>query len=278
MKFVYFGYDFMLGSVRRLIDEGHELLGVFTFECDNVFNFNTATLELAKSLRVPVILSPPQDIHIESFLRDGAECFLAAGYPFKIPPIAEDKAYGINVHPSHLPKGRGLMPTPYILTGSPEAAGVTVHKLAPRFDAGDILYQEAIDISDRETVESYSARIALMVPGILAMLLGDLPLYWKNAKEQDPAQATHFPVPDDTMRLLKWDGPVSVIDRTSRAFGRFGSIAYFDSRYWVVYDLDVWTESHRHVPGAIACRLSREIIVAARDGYVCLKDFQEIQG
>ena len=48
MKFVYFGYDFMLGTVHRLLDDGHELAGIFSFPCDNVFNFNVETTALAK--------------------------------------------------------------------------------------------------------------------------------------------------------------------------------------------------------------------------------------
>ena len=50
MKFVYFGYDMMLGCARRLIADGHQLAGIFTFPCDNVFNFNIETVALARQL------------------------------------------------------------------------------------------------------------------------------------------------------------------------------------------------------------------------------------
>lgn len=59
MKFVYFGYDFMLESVQRLLSEGHEPIGVFSFECDNVFNFNVKTRELAERLDIPFSLKKP---------------------------------------------------------------------------------------------------------------------------------------------------------------------------------------------------------------------------
>ena len=274
MKFVYCGYDFMLGAVRRLLEDGHELTGVFTFECDNVFNFNIETLALAKKHGVLSVLSPPQDIHIEAFIDKGAQCFLAGGYPYKIPPIDELRAYGINIHPSLLPAGRGLMPTPHIIMHYPKAAGISVHKLTSIFDDGDILYQEVLPLSPRETVETYSARIALRAPDILSSIMADLPPHWQNARAQNRNKASTFPPPDDAMRTLDWSSPVETIDKTARAFGRFGCLAHFDGQIFVVYALDVWKEKHRLSPGTIALRQAREIIIAARDGFVCLKDFQ----
>jgi methionyl-tRNA formyltransferase len=63
---------------------------------------------------------------------------------------------GINVHPSLLPKYRG--PTPVqaaILSGDAET-GITIQKLAAEMDAGDILLQERIPLSGRETMERLS--------------------------------------------------------------------------------------------------------------------------
>ncbi len=275
MKFVYFGYDFMLGAVQRLLQDGHQLIGVFSFPCDNVFNFNTNTLALAKQLNIPVTLEPPKDKDITFYLQKSCECFLSGGYPYKIPPIDETKAKGINVHPSYLPMGRGLMPTPHIILNHPQASGMTVHKLAPKFDRGDILHQVPLPLHNRETVETLSARIALKVPDILSMLFSDLTTYWNDARPQNERKASYFPPPDDNMRLLNWDLPVAQIDRIARAFGRYGSLAKFDDDLWIVSAHDVWEEKHHLKPGTIATRLSREIIIAAKDGFICLKEFQK---
>lgn len=274
MKFVYFGYDFMLDGVKRLLAEGHELAGVFTFECDNIFNFNREIIALAQDLGVKIVLGKPEDLHLDYFLDHGAECFLAAGYPFKIPPVPGDRAYAINLHPSLLPLGRGIMPSPYIIMHHPEAAGVTLHKMSQAFDAGDILHQEAFKISPRESVETLSARVALRGPDILSMVMADLPQYWNKAKPQNHKKALHFPPPDDRMRTLGWSAGVEHIDKTARAFGRYGSLAHFDDSLWVVYALGVWQERHSLTPGSVACRQSREIVIAAKDGFVCLTDFQ----
>ena len=264
----------MLGAVRRLIDGGHELVGVLSFECDNVFNFNRETLALAKSVGALSIISPPQDLHIEGFLDKGARCVIAAGYPFKIPPIDNTRAYGINMHPALLPKGRGLMPTPHIILNHPDAAGISFHKLTPVFDDGDILLQEALSLSPRETVETYSARIAMRGEDMMVELMSDLTGYWLRAKPQNRRKASTFPVPTDEMRLLDWSASVTTIERTGRAFGRFGSLARVGDDLLVVYHFDVWAQPHDFTPGTLAHRDSRTLIIAARDGFVCLKDFQ----
>ncbi len=276
MKFVYFGYDFMLPSVLRLLEDGHELLGIFSFECDNVFNFNVHTKAHAERLDIPFTTGRPLDMDIHAFIEQGVEVFLSAGYPHKIPPIPEQSAYGINFHPSLLPEGRGIMPTPTILMKYPEVSGVTVHKLSNIFDDGDILFQRKIPITPQDDVETLSARIAMIAPDILSMVFKKLPDLWEHASPQPAAKASKFPMPDESMRTLNWNKTVAEIKKTGRAFGRFGCIARFDDKLWAIYNFNGWEEEHKLPIGQIACILSREIIIAAQDGFICLKEYQEL--
>lgn len=276
MKFVYFGYDFMLGAVQRLIADGHELIGVFSFDCDNVFNFNSQTRQLAENMNIPFTTGKPAKIDIQVFLDEGADAFLAAGYPYKIPPIDEEQAFGLNLHPSLLPKGRGIMPTPTIILHAPEVCGFTIHKLTPFFDDGDILFQKHIEITPDDDVETISARIAIAAPDVLSELFKKLPEYWSHAKPQKKEQASTFPIPDEQMRLLDWDQPVQKLKKTGKAFGRFGCLAYLDGKLWAVYNFNGWCEEHKYATGEIVCVLSREVIVAVKDGFICLKEYQEL--
>jgi methionyl-tRNA formyltransferase len=273
MKFLYFGYDFMLPSVIGLIEAGHELIGVFSFECDNHFNFNTETQVTAQNLGIPFILSKPQDFHIAEFLAKGCTCFLAAGYPHKIPPIEDAQAYAVNVHPAYLPYARGLMPIPRIIMDhASEAAGITAHKMTDVFDDGDILRQLKFDLSPNETPETYMAKIAMRAPFMLKGLFADLPALWSAAKPQNTKKATHYSPPSDEDRFLDWNKTAREVDRTARAFGRFGSLARIEDQIFVVYDCVCWTEKHTIAPGTIAARTSREITLALKDGFICLTE------
>ncbi len=268
----------MLPAIERVIADGHELLAIFSFDCDNVFNFNTRAQNLAKQRGAAFILSRAEDFHITNFIDKGAEIFLAAGYPYKIPPIDETTAHAINIHPAYLPKGRGIMPVPYIIANHiNEAAGLTAHKMTQTYDAGDILWQEKITLDKRESVETYNAKILMKSADITAQIFNNIDKIWNNAKPQNEKHTTQFPMPTDEMRMMDWSQNVEAIDAVGRAFGSFGSLALLDNQLWVVYDYDFWREKHGLTVGTIAAATSREITIACKDGFICLKNIQPAQ-
>ena len=271
MKFVYFGYDFMLGSVEQLRADGHDLVGIFTFPCDNIFNFNTNTHALAESLNIPITESKPTAEDLNSYIAAGVETFFAAGYPYKIPPIDDEQAYGLNLHPSFLPKGRGMMPTPTIIMSAPEAAGITVHKLTPKYDEGDIIDQTPFTLDPFETVDTYAARVALAAPEMITRIFDDIKQYWIMAKPQDKNEVALFPTPDDAMRTIDWNAPLKDIDAKARAFGRYGCLAYIENQHWVIYDHDILKTPHQNSVGHPILPNLHQKIIPVKNGYFIIK-------
>ena len=88
---------------------------------------------------------------------------------FDIPKIAT-----INVHPSLLPKYRG--PNPYMQTilHGEEKSGVTFHLMTEKFDAGAILDQRTVEISDSDTGKELKAKTVLTARGAICELLEKL--------------------------------------------------------------------------------------------------------
>lgn len=273
MKFVFFGYDLYVSALERLLKDGHELLGLYTSEYDNIHSFNKKTLAFAKKLNVPVSLKKATEEDIQSFIDKGCEVFLSCGYPHKIPHIDHKKSYGINLHPSLLPKCRGSMPIPYIILDDPSAAGVTVHKLSSQFDAGDILYQHAIEVTDKDTVDSCAQKIASQAPMIVSKVMGNIVNYWDEAVAQDEEQATYFSEPDQHMRTVKWDEPCDRIDRRLRAFGSFGTFAYLNGKLYVIFRHKVLKEDHAYPHGMITEATANKIKVAVPDGFIIITKF-----
>ena len=98
----------------------------------------------------------------------------------------------LNIHPSLLPLYRGPEPIYWtIADGAPEA-GITLHRAAPRFDAGPILAQRTITVSPDETAGTLTRRLCAAgveaLPEALARLLGDDP-----GVEPDMSLATYRP-------------------------------------------------------------------------------------
>src|SRR5215471_1922989 len=66
----------------------------------------------------------------------------------------------INVHASLLPKYRGAAPVAYAIIGGEKQTGVTIIKVTPGLDSGDMIAQEALDILPDDTTGSLEARLA----------------------------------------------------------------------------------------------------------------------
>jgi methionyl-tRNA formyltransferase len=81
-------------------------------------------------------------------------------------------------------------------------------------------------------------------------------------------------MPDSNDRFIRWQMGVEQIDRICRAFGKFSAFAVFEDRLWNVYDLTAWQQVHNDIPGTKVHITNTETIIAASDGYVCLRYFQ----
>ncbi|HLZ00740.1 MAG TPA: phosphoribosylglycinamide formyltransferase [Bradyrhizobium sp.] len=65
----------------------------------------------------------------------------------------------LNIHPSLLPSFPGLDPHGQALRAGVKISGATVHFVIPETDAGPILMQGAVAVSDHDTTETLSERI-----------------------------------------------------------------------------------------------------------------------
>jgi phosphoribosylglycinamide formyltransferase-1 len=65
----------------------------------------------------------------------------------------------LNIHPSLLPSFPGLDPHGQALRAGVKLSGATVHFVIPETDAGPIVMQGAVPVSDNDTVDTLSERI-----------------------------------------------------------------------------------------------------------------------
>ena len=82
----------------------------------------------------------------------------------------------LNIHPSLLPSFPGLDPHGQALRAGVKISGATVHFVIPETDAGPVVMQGAVPVSDRDTVETLSERILevehRIYPDALRLLAG----------------------------------------------------------------------------------------------------------
>ena len=169
MRILFMGTpEFAVASLRRLVEDGHEVCGVFT-QPDKPKNRGhklvpTPVKEYALTQNIPVY--QPEK------LRDGTalelvkslapELTVVAAYGRILPEdILEAPKYGsINVHSSLLPKYRGAAPINWAILNGEETTGVTIMYMAKELDAGDIILQKETPIGPDEDAQALTARLA----------------------------------------------------------------------------------------------------------------------
>jgi methionyl-tRNA formyltransferase len=258
--------------MHRLTACGHELLQLHTYPTDNHYDFNERVATLAQRAAAPMFLSPITTASLASIDRRDRQLLICATYPYKVPAeVIASFDHAVNIHPSLLPEGRGPWPLPWIILRGLSRSGVTLHKLDEAWDRGDILLQREVEVSPEENLESLSAKIQLAADVLIEQYLRDPAAADRNATPQETG--SYWARPAQLERTLKWDGDVRRIHTIVRAFGKFESFAWIEGKRYLVRNVSVWQEQHVHAPGTVVHRMNREIVVAARDGYVCLRDF-----
>ncbi len=124
----------------------------------------------------------------------------------------------INVHASLLPRYRGAAPVAYAILNGEKQTGVTIIKVTPGLDSGDMILQEAIDILPDDTTGELEARLAVLG----AKLAVEAVRKYQSGEpvvgvKQDPALVTKAPKIKKEFGLIDWSKPAVEICNHVRA-------------------------------------------------------------
>ena len=108
-----------------------------------------------------------EDKMIELFKAWNVDLIVLAGYMRVIKNPAAFPAPMINVHPSLLPKYKGLHAVEQAMESGDKETGCTVHYVNEELDGGEIILQREVPILADDTVESLTKAIQRMEYGIL---------------------------------------------------------------------------------------------------------------
>ncbi len=128
-----------------------------------------------------------EDQMIKLFEAYRVDLIVLAGYMRVIKNPAAFPAPIINVHPSLLPKYKGLHAVEQAMESGDEETGCTVHYVNEELDGGEIILQGKVPILPEDTVESLTKAIQRMEYGILPAAIEHVknslqPNYLDNAK------------------------------------------------------------------------------------------------
>ncbi len=129
-------------------------------------------------------------------------CLCAYGRILK-QPILDVPPHGfLNVHPSLLPKYRGMSPIPTAILNGDSVTGVTIMRMDAGMDTGDILLREELPIASDDTTSSLSVRLGTLGAELLVRGLALVASNQAVFTPQEHSQATL------TKRFEKSDGRI----------------------------------------------------------------------
>ena len=108
-----------------------------------------------------------EDRMIEMFRAWNVDLIILAGYMRVLQNPSKFPAPIINVHPSLLPKYKGLHAVEQAMESGDEETGCTVHYVNEELDGGEIILQGKVPILPEDTVESLTKAIQRMEYGVL---------------------------------------------------------------------------------------------------------------
>ncbi|MDE3838468.1 methionyl-tRNA formyltransferase [Bacillus methanolicus] len=196
-KIVFMGTpDFSVPILKQLIQDGYEIIGVVTQPDRPVGRKKILTpppvkVEAEKH-GIPVF--QPEKIRnpeeLEKILALKPDLIVTAAFGQILPKeLLDAPKYGcINVHASLLPELRGGAPIHYAILQGKKKTGITIMYMVEKLDAGDILTQSEVMISDEDTVGTLHDKLSetgakLLSETIQKLIKGELKPVPQNEEE-----------------------------------------------------------------------------------------------
>lgn len=227
MRIIFLGTpSFAARPLRRLVEAGHEIVGVVTQPDRPAGRSRTpvpppakqAAIELGLPVLQPETLRDEAVVERLRALRPDAGVVAAYGEILRrnvleIPPLGY-----LNIHPSLLPLYRGPAPVAAAISNGDAITGVSVILLERAMDAGPILAQATFPLSP----DAHTGPVTEELFEIGSdLLVGVLPLYaagdlTPQPQEHERATFTKMLAKDDGR--LDWTQPAAALERMVRAY------------------------------------------------------------
>jgi methionyl-tRNA formyltransferase len=181
-----------------------------------------AVKKVALARGVPVLQPPTlRDTAVHAEIAAAAPDLIVVAAYGKILPtqILDVPAHGcINVHASLLPRHRGAAPVQWAILSGDRSTGITIMRMNPAMDEGDILLQRSVPIEPVDTAETLGGRLAHLGAALLVEAVVGLKVGTIKERPQDSSAATLAPRIQKSMGRIDWTKPAAVIEREVRAF------------------------------------------------------------
>jgi methionyl-tRNA formyltransferase len=245
---------------------------------DTVVNADDPVVNLADKVGIPIFSDVSQKNIRSLLLKFNPDCVVVSSYNQILPSDLIELSTFINVHYSPLPHYRGRANVNWAIINDEPCAAITIHKIIPELDSGNILFQKLIPIRFDDTV----ADLYDMLNDIQRQHLGETVVKVLNGYEgvlQNSAEATYCctRLPEDGE--INWSAFTRSIDCFIRALvSPFpGAYTHFQEKKLLVWQAKPINNSLTYVgriPGRVIGRSKTEGYVDVLTGDGVLRIFE----
>jgi methionyl-tRNA formyltransferase len=241
-------------------------------------NSDDPVVSLAQQVGIPIFLDPSQKEIQSLILKFQPDCVIVSSYNQILSAELLGLSIFINVHYSPLPQYRGRANVNWALINDESCAAITIHKISPDLDEGNILFQQLIPIGGDDTVADLYDRLN----AIQQQHLGETvvkALHGYEGIEQDSTEATYCctRLPEDGE--INWSNSTRSIDCFIRSLvSPFpGSYTYFQGKkllIWKARTVDNPPSYVGRIPGRVIGRSKMEGYIDVLTGNGVLRIFE----
>ena len=226
-KIIFMGTpDIAAHHLQHLLDNSINIVGVFTQpprKKNRGMNIEESPVhQIAKKNNLKIFYPSSIDGKaIEQINSLDPDLIIVVAYGIILPShLLDIPKFGcINIHVSLLPRWRGAAPIEHAMLAGDVKTGISVIKISPKLDAGDILHQESLNIS--ADMYSDELKVALTNLGKQTMLRV-LPQIFKNktlSKKQELNKVTYAKKLTSVDRKINFNNSTNEVYNHIRAHG-----------------------------------------------------------
>lgn len=280
MRIVFMGTpDFAEASLKKLIDENFDIVGVFT-QPDKP---RGRGMELSFSPVKTLALAHGIPVYQPEKMRDGTalamltelrpDILVVVAYGRLLPDelLALPKYGAVNVHASLLPKYRGAAPIQWAVLNGDRTTGVCTMYLAHEMDTGDVIYTQETEIGEKETSGELFDRLKEMGAELLVKTLRDIETGTAPRKPQNHSEASYVTMLDKSMSPIDWNrSPRQVMKWIFGLQPWPVATCELEGKIYRVFDAE-YTETHTEKqPGMLVSAGDRGLEIACAGGETLL--------
>lgn len=266
--------DFSVPVLQRILEDGYDVIAVVTQPDRPVGRKRVLTPPPVKveAIKHGIPVYQPEKIkareELDQILALNPDLIITAAFGQILPKeLLDAPKHGcINVHASLLPELRGGAPIHYSIIQGKEKTGITIMYMAEKLDAGDILTQVEVPITETDTVGTLHDKLSIAGAKLLSETLPALLEGNIQPIKQNDDEATFAPNIKREQERIDWTKTGSEIYNLIRGLNPW-PVAYttVTGSVWKIWGAEKIKGSSNDVPGTIIKIESDGIIVATGD-------------